>query len=172
MLEITRCNQWVKVSTVSKFTNCYHIKFECDQVRTTNQCLKHGVPVYSFSYPPRMISLHQHKTSASNLKNFCLRCYAYNDRLTMNYTKHRDYKTRSECSGDHKKMYNLFRRGKMIQYQQNEINRSVPSSAPTPLNHRSAPSYVNLPSLTLFANVVKKMFKITKIRRMMLSKDL
>ena len=40
--------------------------------------------------------------------------------------------------------------------QQSEINRSVPSSAPTPPNHRSAPSHVNLDSRTSFANVVKK----------------
>ena len=38
-------------------------------------------------------------------------------------------------------------RVKMIQ-QQSETNRSVTSSAPTPLNHRSALSHVNLDSKT------------------------
>ena len=51
-----------------------------------------------FSYLPRMISLHQHKTSVSNLKKFCFRCYAYNDHQTINCTKHRDFKICSECS--------------------------------------------------------------------------
>ena len=58
VLELTRCNQWLKVSKVSKFTNGYHIKIECDEVRMANQCLEHGVLMYSFTYPPRMISLH------------------------------------------------------------------------------------------------------------------
>ena len=98
VFEFTRCNQWLKVSKVSKFTNGYHIKIECDEVRMANQCLEHGVLLYSFSYPPRMISLHQNKTSASNLKKFCFRCYAYNDHLTITCTKPHDYKICSEYS--------------------------------------------------------------------------
>ena len=57
-----------------------------------------------FSYLPRMISLHQHKTSASTLKKFCSRCYAYNDDLTIEHFLSRDARGSSGllagiCSG-------------------------------------------------------------------------
>ena len=63
-----------------------------------NLCRENGVLMYNFSYPPRMISIQRQKTSKSNTTRFCLRCYAYNDHLTDNCTKHRDYKVFSECS--------------------------------------------------------------------------
>ena len=36
VLEFTGCNQWLKVSKVSNFTNGYHIKIESDEVRMAN----------------------------------------------------------------------------------------------------------------------------------------
>ena len=35
VLELNRCNQWLTVSKVSKFTNGYHMNIECDEVRMT-----------------------------------------------------------------------------------------------------------------------------------------
>ena len=52
VLELTRCNQWFKVEKVSKFTNVYHTKVECNEVRMANLCFENGVLIYSFSYPP------------------------------------------------------------------------------------------------------------------------
>ena len=141
--------------------------------------------MYCFSYPHRMISLHQNKTSVSNCKKFCFRCYAYDDHLTINCTKPRDYKVCSEpsssnhnwrncqtltkncinCSGVHKTLSNQCPRVKMIHQQQSKINRSVPSSAPTPLNHLSTLSHVNLDSKTSFVNVVKKTVQDHQITR-------
>ena len=92
VLEITCCNQWLKVAKVSKFTNGYHIKIECNEVRMANQCFENAILMYSFSYPPRMISTQRQKTSESNMTKFCFRCYASNDHLTANCTKPREYK--------------------------------------------------------------------------------
>ena len=119
-----------------------------------------------------MVSLHRYKTSASNMEKFWFRCYAYNDHLTLNCTKPRDYKMCSECSSnhiwrscqsltkkcincseDHKTLSNQCPKVKTIQQQQFQINRSVSSSALTPVNH---PTHVNLDSKILFANVVKR----------------
>ena len=57
-----------------------------------NLCLENGVLMYSFSCPPQMISIQREKTSESNMTEFCLRCYAYNDHLTVNCAKPQDYK--------------------------------------------------------------------------------
>ena len=86
-LEITRCNQWLKVAKVSKFINSYHLKIECNEVQMANQCLENGIFMYSFSYPPRMISIQRQKTSESNMTTFCLQCYVYNDHFTAKCTK-------------------------------------------------------------------------------------
>ena len=32
VLKLSRCNQWLKVTQVSKFTNGYHMKIECDEI--------------------------------------------------------------------------------------------------------------------------------------------
>ena len=80
------------VAKVSKLTNGYPIKVECNGVHMANLFLENGVLMYSFRYPPRMLSIHRHKTSESSLTKFCLRCYAYNDHLTVNFTKPRDNK--------------------------------------------------------------------------------
>ena len=61
-----------------------------------NQYLENGVLVYSFSHPPRMKSIQRQKTSESNMTKFCFQCYAYNDHLTVNCTKPRDYEICSE----------------------------------------------------------------------------
>ena len=52
------------------FLNGYHTKIDCDEVRMANQCLEHGVLMYSFSFRPRVISIQQHKSSASNMNFF------------------------------------------------------------------------------------------------------
>ena len=54
VLEFIRCNQWLKIAKVSKFTNGYHIKVEYTEVRMANLCLENGVLMFSFSYPPRV----------------------------------------------------------------------------------------------------------------------
>ena len=141
-----------------------------------SQCLEMGVLMYSFSYPPRMISIQRQKTSESNMTKFCLRCYAYNDHLTVNCTKPRDYKICSECSstnhnwrnysssakmcinchGDFRAMSYQCPSVKLIQQQQSEMVRSASSSAPTAVNHRSASIPVANASKTSFADVVKQ----------------
>ena len=176
VLEINRCNQWLKVTKVSKFTNGFHIKIECNEVRMANLCIDNGVLMYSFSYPPRSISIQRHKTSESNIKKFCLRCYAFNDHLTANCTKPRDYTICSECSstnhnwrncsssakmcinchGDHRTMSYQCPKVKLIQQQQSEMVKSASSYAPTPVNHRSAPVPVAHTPKTSFADVVKQ----------------
>ena len=50
LLELSRCNQWLKVTKVSKFTNGHHIKIECDEVHMANQCLENGQLMYSKCY--------------------------------------------------------------------------------------------------------------------------
>ena len=46
VLEITRCNQLLKVVKISKLTNGYHLKIECYEVQMANQCLENGVLMY------------------------------------------------------------------------------------------------------------------------------
>ena len=124
-----------------------------------NQYLENGLLMYSFSFPPRMISIQREKTCESNMTKFCLRFYAYNDHLTVNCTKPRDYKICSEqkstnhnwrncsssakmcinCHGDHRKMSYQCPSVKLIQQQLSEMGKSPSSYAPNPVNHRSAP---------------------------------
>ena len=137
-LELIHYNQWLKVAKVSKLTIGYQIKFEFDEVHLANQCLENGVFMYSFSYLPRISSIHRHNTSESNMTEICLRCYACNDHLTNICTKPRGNKICSECSstnhslrnchspttmcvnclGDHRIMSNQCPNVKLIEQQQ------------------------------------------------------
>ena len=141
-----------------------------------NLCLENGVLMYSFSYPPRMLSIHCHKTSESSMTKFCFRCYAYNDPLTVNCTKLRDYKTCSECSstnhnwrncqspakmcinchGNYRTMSNQIPIVRLIQQHQYEGVKSAFSSAVILVNHRTVPIPVNHVTKISFADVVKQ----------------
>ena len=176
MFEINRCNQCHKVTKVTKFTNGSQIKIECNEVRMANLCTDNGVLMYSFSYPTRKISIRRQKTSESNITKFCLRCYAINNNLMANCTKPRDYTICSECSstnhkwrncssfakmyischGDHTPISNQCPSVKLIQQQQSEMANSASSSAPTPVNHRSALIPVTQTSKTSFVDVFKQ----------------
>ena len=70
VLELTRCTQFLKIAKASKFTNEYHIEVESNAVRMANLCLENGVLMYSFMYPPRMLSIKRHNNSASSLTIF------------------------------------------------------------------------------------------------------
>ena len=140
-----------------------------------NLCLQNGVPMYIFSYPPQMLLIQNQTTSESSLTKICFRCYVYNDHLTVNCTKPRDYKICSECwstiqnlrncssstkmrtncHGDHRTMSNHSLRVKLSQQQQSEVVKSVSSSAPTLANHRPAPIPVTHTSKISFVDVVK-----------------
>ena len=118
-----------------------------------NECLENGRLMYSFTYPPQMISIQRQKTSESNMKKFFLWCYAYNDHLTVSCTKPRDYKICSEysstshnwrncsssdkmcinCHGDQRKMSYQCSSVKLIQQQQPKMVKSACRSAPTPV---------------------------------------
>ena len=119
---------------------------------------------------------HYHKTSESSMTKLCLRCHAYNDKLTLISTKPRDYDICSECSsrnhiwrnyqstaemcfnwhGDHRTVSNQCSSLKLIQQQKSEVAGSASISVPTLVNHRSAPIPINLISKTLFADVVEQ----------------
>ena len=141
-----------------------------------NPCHKNNELIYSFSYPPRILSIQRHKTSELNMTKFRLQGYAYNDHLTVSCKKPRDYKIYFECSsknhnwqncsssakmcinchGDHRTMSNQCPSVKLIQQQQSQMVKSASSSAPTPVSHRSAPIPVTHAFKNLFADVVKE----------------
>ena len=139
-------------------------------------CLENGVLMFSLSNPSRVLSIQRHKTSEVNTTKICMRCYAYNDRLTDNCTKSPDCKICSEysstyhisrtcsssakmcnnCLGDHRTISDQCSSVKLIKQQQSEVVESASSSAPTPVSRRSAPIPVTYASKTSFSDVVKQ----------------
>ena len=148
----------------------------------TNQCLENSALMYSIRYPLGMISVQHHKTSALNIGkkiifdathkvttwrltvlSLATIKSALNGYQQITVGETTNHSRRSASTAPEITRHCL----KTIQQQQSEINRSVSSSAPSSVYHRFAPTHVNLNSKKSFANVVKKLFKNTNLRRMM-----